>query len=89
MKEIRQPIVVIVGHIDHGKSSIIEKIRGISITKNEPGGITQKISSINVPIALIKSFCGKLLETLKTGVTIPGHSLISDRYKPRYRRTNP
>ena len=44
---IRQPIVVIAGHIDHGKSSILERVKGISITKGESGGITQSIKSYN------------------------------------------
>ena len=74
--KIRQPIVVLVGHVDHGKSSIIEKIREISITKDEAGGITQKISSINVPLPYIKKFCGKLFDQLKIRVNIPGLLLI-------------
>ena len=51
---IRQPIVILVGHIDNGKSSILEKIKGISITKSEAGGITQSIKSYNVSIETIK-----------------------------------
>lgn len=69
---IRQPIVVLVGHIDHGKSSILEKIRGISITKAEPGGITQTIKSYNVALSTIKNICGSLLERLNIKLTIPG-----------------
>jgi len=69
---IRQPIVVIAGHIDHGKSSILERVKGISITKGEYGGITQSIKSYNVPIESIKKCCGKLLETLGQKITIPG-----------------
>jgi translation initiation factor 5B len=69
---IRQPIVVIVGHIDHGKSSILEKIKGISITKAEEGGITQTIKSYNIPINAIEKFCGGLLQTLNLDLTIPG-----------------
>ncbi|MDP3916696.1 MAG: translation initiation factor IF-2 [Nanoarchaeota archaeon] len=67
---IRQPIVVIVGHIDHGKSSILEKIKGISITKGEFGGITQSIKSYNVQMKDIEKRCGNLLKNQK--ITIPG-----------------
>ncbi len=73
---IRQPIVVLVGHVDHGKSSIIEKIREISITKHEAGFITQKISAIDVPLANIKKICGSLLDQLKIKLSIPGLLLI-------------
>ena len=71
---IRQPIVSLLGNIDSGKSSIIEKIKGISITKAEAGGITQSISSFNVPISTIKSICGKLLEN--QNITLPGMVFI-------------
>lgn len=69
---IRQPIVVIAGHIDHGKSSILERVKGISITKGESGGITQSIKSYNIPIQSIEKCCGKLLKSLNQKITIPG-----------------
>ena len=69
---IRQPIVVIAGHIDHGKSSILEKVKGISITKGESGGITQSIKSYNIPIKAIEKCCGSLLKTLNQKINIPG-----------------
>ncbi|MBI2667843.1 translation initiation factor IF-2 [Candidatus Woesearchaeota archaeon] len=73
---IRQPIVVLVGHVDHGKSTIIEKIREISITKHEAGFITQRIFAINVPIDNIKKICGSLLDQLKIKLSIPGLLMI-------------
>jgi len=69
---IRQPIVVICGHVDHGKSSILEKVKGISITKAEAGGITQVIRSYNIPLSNITAFCGSLLDSLKKTLTLPG-----------------
>lgn len=69
---IRQPIVILVGHIDHGKSSILEKIKGISITKGEAGGITQCIKCYTVPLETIKKVCGNLLTALKLNISIPG-----------------
>jgi len=61
-----------VGHIDHGKSSILENLRGISITKKEAGGITQSIKSYNIQISAIEKACGNLLKKISTKITIPG-----------------
>jgi translation initiation factor 5B len=69
---IRQPIGVLMGHIDHGKSSILEKIRGTSITKGEAGLITQSLKSYTIPFSVIQQMCGELLKGLKTELTIPG-----------------
>lgn len=44
----KQPVVVLVGHIDHGKSSILQKIRDFKITEKETGGITQHIGAYEV-----------------------------------------
>jgi len=49
-KELRkkQPVVVLVGHIDHGKSSILEKIKDLRVLEKESGGITQHISAYEI-----------------------------------------
>jgi len=72
MKNIRSPICVVVGHIDHGKSSILDRVRNTNIVSTEAGGITQAISFSNVSIKTIKSLCGNLLVTLKLNLEIPG-----------------
>jgi len=72
MKQVRSPVCSLIGHIDHGKSSILDQLRGTSITKIEAGGITQCISSTIFPIAMIKKICGDLLKALKIRLTIPG-----------------
>ncbi|MEK6940410.1 MAG: translation initiation factor IF-2 [Nanoarchaeota archaeon] len=69
---IRQPVVAFVGHVDHGKSSILEFIKEVPITKKEAGGITQAIKAYTVPFEKIKKICGTQLESLKQDVTIPG-----------------
>ena len=70
--KLRQPIITFVGHIDHGKTSLQDYIRQSSITKTEAGKITQHIGSSNIPLEIIKKLCGKLLDTLKLNLTIPG-----------------
>ncbi len=69
---IRSPVVVMVGHVDHGKSSILDKIRGTAIVKTEAGGITQAISSTLVPIEAVKKITGRLLADLKLDIRLPG-----------------
>jgi len=44
----RPPVVVIMGHIDHGKSTLLDYIRKTAITENEVGGITQRLSAYEV-----------------------------------------
>src|SRR3990167_5591409 len=72
MKSIRSPTCVFVGHVDHGKSSILDRIRGTSVVKYEAGGITQKISCDKVSLENIKKLAGNLLNKLKFDITIPG-----------------
>ena len=44
----RPPVVVIMGHIDHGKSTLLDYIRKTNVVENEAGGITQNISAYEI-----------------------------------------
>lgn len=66
----RSPIIAVLGHVDHGKSSILDKIRNSCIVDGEAGAITQAIGASAVPVEVIKKFCSTL--KVKMDFTIPG-----------------
>jgi translation initiation factor 5B len=71
-EKIRQPIVAVLGHVDHGKTLLLDSIRKTRVQHGEAGGITQHIGASFIPIDTIKHICGPLMDKLKVDITIPG-----------------
>src|SRR5438093_7998596 len=59
---IRQPIVAVLGHGNHAKSSLLDQIGGTSVVAREAGGITQHIGATEVPLDAILAICGDLVK---------------------------
>lgn len=91
MAQVRSPFVVVMGHVDVGKTLLLDKIRGTSVAYREPGMITQHIGMSFVPWSAVEKFAGPLVDRLRLRgriwipgflfIDTPGHAAFSNLRK--------
>ncbi len=75
-KRIRSPIAVILGHVDSGKTSLLDKVRGTVVQLREAAGITQHVGASFFPTETIQKVCGDLMKTSKIKLNLPGILIV-------------
>ncbi len=87
----RQPLVAVLGHVDSGKTTLLDYIRKTRVAAKEPGSITQHVGASEIPAGVIREICQPVFDalgtsfTIKTGgllfIDLPGHEVFTNLRK--------
>lgn len=69
---LRTPIIAVLGHVDAGKTSFLDKIRSTNLAAKEPGLITQHIGATEIPLSTVHAIAGDLIQKFGFKLSIPG-----------------